>query len=252
LANRRMFSLKIVDTDAFLDMPQTAQLLYYSLAMRADDDGFVSNPKKVMRMIGSQDDDYKLLILKKFIIPFDSGVCVIKHWLIHNLIRGDRYMETQYVREKSMLVVEDKTRKYSLRDNSGMQDVIPEVIPNTPETLPQGSVVKDSLDKVSKVKTLPSEEDVDLARYLELHIRRNLPNFKKPDITKWADEIRKLREIDKRTPEQIKYVITWCQKDSFWKANILSTATLRKQWDKLEARIRSEASNKPKVMNFDA
>src|SRR3990167_2870706 len=124
MANRRMFSMKIVDTDAFLDMPQSSQLLYYSLAMRADDDGFVSNPKKIMKIAGSNDDDYKLLVGKKFIIPFDSGVCVIKHWLIHNLIRTDRYVETQYIREKSQLVIDPKTKKYSL--NKGQNDVIPD------------------------------------------------------------------------------------------------------------------------------
>ena len=82
-----MFSLKVVDTDAFLDMPQSSQLLYFHLAMRADDDGFVSNPKKIMRMLGTQDDDIKVLVLKKFIIPFESGICVIKHWRIHNYIQ---------------------------------------------------------------------------------------------------------------------------------------------------------------------
>ena len=114
MAQRRMFSDKIVDTDAFLDMPVSSQLLYFHLAMRADDDGFVSNPKKVMRIVGVGDDDYKILCAKKFIIPFESGVCVIKHWLIHNLIRFDRYSPTQYVKEKSMLIIDEETKKYSL------------------------------------------------------------------------------------------------------------------------------------------
>ena len=138
MANRRMFSLKVVDTDAFLDMPQSSQLLYYSLAMRADDDGFISNPKKIMRMLGSQDDDFKVLIGKKFIIPFESGVCVIKHWLIHNLIRGDRYAPTQWVREKEKLEIEEKTNKYSLKSN---------VIPNGNQVLPQVRLGKDSIGK---------------------------------------------------------------------------------------------------------
>lgn len=125
-----MFSLKIVDTDAFLDMPQTSQLLYYSLAIRADDDGFVSNPKKIMRMLGSQEDDYKVLVVKKFVIPFESGVCVIKHWLIHNLIRGDRYVETQWTKEKGMLSIDDKTKKYSLSKEES-------VIPDGNHSLPQ-------------------------------------------------------------------------------------------------------------------
>lgn len=103
MANRRMFSLKIVDSDAFLDMPQSTQLLYFHLSMRADDDGFVGNPKKVMRMIGSSEDDYKVLIAKRFILNFESGVVVIKHWKIHNYIQTDRYQPTQYLEEKKTL-----------------------------------------------------------------------------------------------------------------------------------------------------
>ena len=95
-----MFSQQIVDSDAFLDMPQSSQLLYFHLAMRADDEGFVGNPKKIMRMIGSGDDDYKVLITKRFILTFESSVMVIKHWLIHNTIRMDRFNETAYKDEK--------------------------------------------------------------------------------------------------------------------------------------------------------
>ena len=103
MANRRMFSLKIVDTDAFLDMPQSSQLLYFHLSMRADDDGFVSNPKKIMKIVGSGDDDMKVLFTKRFVLPFESGVCVIKHWKIHNYIQNDRYAPTQWIKEKAML-----------------------------------------------------------------------------------------------------------------------------------------------------
>lgn len=103
MAQRRMFNMKIVDSDAFMDMPQSSQLLYFQLAMRADDDGFVGNPKKIMRMVGSSDDDYKILVVKRFILVFPSGICVIKHWLIHNYIAKDRYNETVYVDEKSTI-----------------------------------------------------------------------------------------------------------------------------------------------------
>lgn len=105
--------MSILDSDAFLDMPQSTQNLYMHMAMRADDDGFLGNPKKIMRMIGCQDDDYKLLIAKKFVIPFDSGICVIKHWLIHNTIRKDRYEETTYLEEKSSLNVA-QNKAYSI------------------------------------------------------------------------------------------------------------------------------------------
>ncbi len=124
-AQRRMFSLKVVDTDAFLDMPQSSQLLYFHLAMRGDDDGFVANHKKIMRMLNINEDDYKILVLKRFIIPFESGVCVIKHWRIHNYLQNDRYVVTQYIREKNLLVIDKNTKKYTLKDNKNKNVYIP-------------------------------------------------------------------------------------------------------------------------------
>lgn len=105
MAERRMFAKTIIDSDAFLDMPLSAQALYFHLSMRADDDGFVNNPKKIQRMIGASDDDCKLLVLKRFILTFESGVIVIKHWKIHNYIQKDRYKETVYLEEKSTLAL---------------------------------------------------------------------------------------------------------------------------------------------------
>jgi hypothetical protein len=84
-----MFTTKIIDSDAFLEMPPSAQALYFHLNMRADDDGFVNNPRKITRYVGAAEDDLKLLILKRFIIAFDSGVIVIKHWRMHNTLRMD-------------------------------------------------------------------------------------------------------------------------------------------------------------------
>ena len=107
MAERRMFAKTIIDSDAFLDMPHSTQLLYFHLSMRADDDGFINNPKNIMRMIGCKDDDLKILVTKKFIIPFDSGVVVIKHWKIHNYIAKDRYKETKYKDEKALLQLDE-------------------------------------------------------------------------------------------------------------------------------------------------
>lgn len=103
MAERRMFAKTIIDSDAFIDMPLSTQALYFHLSMRADDDGFINNPKKIQRMVGASDDDLKVLVMKRFIIPFDSGIVVIKHWKIHNYIRNDRYKPTVYNKEKSML-----------------------------------------------------------------------------------------------------------------------------------------------------
>lgn len=107
MANRRMFAKTIIDSDAFLDMPVTSQLLYFHLSMRADDDGFINKPKSIMRSCGGNEDDMRILISKKFIIPFDSGIVVIKHWKIHNLIAKDRYTETKYKEEKAALMLDD-------------------------------------------------------------------------------------------------------------------------------------------------
>ena len=107
-----MFSLDIIDSDAFLDMPNESQNLYFHLAMRADDDGFVNNPKKIQKVIGASDDAVKILLAKKFILAFNSGVIVIKHWRMHNYIQNDRYKETNYKDEKAQLIV-DENKAYS-------------------------------------------------------------------------------------------------------------------------------------------
>ena len=115
MAERRMFAKTIVDSDMFIDMPMSARLLYYDLAMRADDDGFVNSPKKIMRFVGASMDDMNVLIAKQFIIPFESGVVVIKHWRIHNYIRKDTYKETPYKDEKALLYL-DKNNGYRLEN----------------------------------------------------------------------------------------------------------------------------------------
>ena len=122
IAERRMFAKTIIDSDAFIDMPLSTQALYFHLSMRADDDGFINNPRKIQRMVGAADDDLKVLITKKFIIPFESGIVVIKHWKIHNYIQRDRYKETMYLEEKAMLDVKDN-KGYKLRDTECIQDV---------------------------------------------------------------------------------------------------------------------------------
>ena len=118
MAERRMFTQKITESDAFLDMPLSTQALYFHLCMNADDDGFVKNPKRIARMMGAGDDDMKLLIAKAFVIAYESGVIVIKHWRMHNLLRKDRYNETEYTSEKSMLYVK-KNGAYTLDEEKG-------------------------------------------------------------------------------------------------------------------------------------
>jgi hypothetical protein len=121
MAERRMFAKTIIDSDAFLDMPLSTQALYFHLSMRADDDGFINNAKKIQRMLGCNDDDLKILLSKNFIIPFETGVCVIKHWKIHNLIQKDRYKPTVYSEHKSKLSL--KNNNVYTMDTVCIQDV---------------------------------------------------------------------------------------------------------------------------------
>lgn len=129
MAERRMFAKTIIDSDMFLDMPLSTQALYFHLSMRADDDGFINNPRKIQRMIGASDDDLKVLVMKRFILPFDSGVVVIKHWKIHNYIRNDRYKETVYKEERALLEIKENGA-YTELDTTG----IPLGIPNGNQT----------------------------------------------------------------------------------------------------------------------
>ena len=149
MAERRMFAKTIIDSDAFLDMPLSAQALYFHLSMRADDDGFINNPKKIQRMICAPDDDLKLLVAKGFIIPFESGIVVIKHWRIHNYIRNDRYKPTVYKEEKSQLK-EKENGSYTI----GIPDGIPDGYRlDTQDRLGKDRLGKDSVD-ISNTKVL--------------------------------------------------------------------------------------------------
>lgn len=121
MANKRMFTMKIVDSDAFLDMPLSAQCLYFHLNMRADDDGFIGNPKRIMKIVGAADDDLKLLIAKSFLLTFENGVIVIKHWRMHNTLSKRRYHETQYIDEKGTLLIK-KNGSYSLTSGEPIND----------------------------------------------------------------------------------------------------------------------------------
>lgn len=156
MAERRMFSITVVDSDAFLDMPLSTQALYFHLSMRADDDGFINNPKKIQRTIGATDGDAAMLVAKRFIIPFDTGVVVIKHWRINNYLRSDRYHETVYQEEKSKLEIKEN-RAYTLLENDGLSVGIPVV----DQRYTENSIDKNRIDKSSKEETRSSNEQED-------------------------------------------------------------------------------------------
>ena len=151
MADKRMFSLKIVDSDLFLDMPLSSQCLYFHLSMRADDDGFVNNPKKIIKIIGANEDDLKILIAKGFVIVFDQGIIVITHWKINNFIRKDRYKPTMYIDQKQQLYQTDNGA-YISEEKVGCHLV------NQRLSSGQPSIDKGRLDKVSIDKGRGEEE----------------------------------------------------------------------------------------------
>ena len=147
MAERRMFSKQIIDSDAFLNMPLSSQVLYFHLAMRADDDGFVNNPQKITRMVGASPDDFNIIVAKKFILTFDNGVIVIKHWLMHNYIRSDRYKPTTYIEEKKSLNI--KQDKSYTRSTVG----IPSDIPLVSTGKVRLELGKDSIETIDRFDT---------------------------------------------------------------------------------------------------
>lgn len=203
MAERRMFAKKITESDAFLDMPSSTQMLYFHLSMNADDDGFVNNPKKIQRMCGASDDDFKLLLAKSFVLLFESGVIVIKHWKMHNYIQADRYRPTDYVEEKSMLGLK-KNKAYTLDVNKMDTKCIQDVsvgkesigkVSKDKNSIVKNSIVKDSKDKdikekdidksISKKKTVyyPDDEMLESAFQEYLTMRKKI---KKPICTDMA------------------------------------------------------------------
>ena len=147
MAKKRMFNIDIVGSDAFLDLPHTAQALYFQLGMRADDDGFVGNPKTIQRIAGTKASDLELLVKKRFLLQFPSGVIVIKHWKINNDIKKDRYSPTVYTDEFQMLSTKDNKAYTERNANVSTLDTEPEQNVSALDT--QYSIDKDRLDKNS-------------------------------------------------------------------------------------------------------
>ena len=178
MAKKRMFSLDVVDLDSFIEMPVSAKLLYYDLGMRADDDGFIGNPKKITLLAGCNEEDIETLIKNKFIYMFSSGVIAIRHWNVNNQIRKDRYNETFRIDEKRLLKLENNV--YELKDNSGIPNDIPTVT-TVKYSIGKNSIDKLSVDKKSKDKKSLEEKreekiidnfhvDVDTGEILEYEI----------------------------------------------------------------------------------
>lgn len=200
MAERRMFAKTIVTSDAFLDMPPTARCLYFTLGMFADDDGFVNNPKSIMRQSGSTIDDMNILISKKFVIAFESGVIVIKHWRIHNYIQNDRYHETKYKEEMKLLSL-DENKAYTL-ENTTVEALDTECIHDVSKVDTEVRLGKDRKGKVKEdiYAGLPDNLREELAEFEEMR-----KSIKKP----MTDVARKrlIRELQKLAGEDVQKMI---------------------------------------------
>lgn len=206
MAERRMFAKTIIDSDAFLDMPLSSQALYFQLGMRADDDGFINNPKRIQRMIGASEDDLKLLIAKNFIINFESGVIVIKHWKMNNYIRNDRYKETVYKEEKALLETKNNGA-YTLGIPTGNQQVYHL---DTQVRLGKVSIDKYNIDDEDNIYTY-YENNIGVLTPRQYEIISNYINIFNEDIIKEA--INRASDNNAKTFKYVEGILkSWKQK----------------------------------------
>ena len=161
MPEKRMFTKKVTESDAFLEMPLSTQCLYFHLNMYADDDGFVNSPKRVMRNIGASEDDIKLLIAKRFILVFDSGVIVIKHWRMHNTLQNDRYHPTDYQEEFAQLGLKDN-KSYTWKQNGNILE--------TEHNITKHNVTRDIYIDLERMKEMGLTEEADkLERFIDIY-----------------------------------------------------------------------------------
>lgn len=165
MADRRMFTKKITDGDEFTSMPPTAQCLYFHLCMSADDDGFSNNIRIAMFNAHATTDDFNTLVGKRFIIPFESGVIVIKHWKMHNYIQNDRYHETKFIEEKSKLLLKENG-VYTVNNQPCIQSVykVDTEVRLDKVSIGKTSIDKDSKDKVNKTHSVFVPPTVEMVR----------------------------------------------------------------------------------------
>jgi uncharacterized phage protein (TIGR02220 family) len=184
MAERRMFAKSIVLSDAFLDMPMSARCLYFTLGMLADDDGFVGSPKAIMRQCGASEDDMRILVSKKYVLGFDSGVIVIKHWRLNNYLRNDRHVQTTYTEELDTLGIDDKG---AYTQNVEKMERLPVGIPNDNQVVgsryTQDRIGKDSIDNniYSRAEDSPTArpEQADVTEVVEYLNQAAGTSFKK-------------------------------------------------------------------------
>ena len=204
MAEKRMFSKQIIDSDAFLEMPLSTQALYFHLSMRADDDGFLNNAKKVMKIIGANQNDYDLLVAKSFVIQFPDGICVIKHWRINNYLRKDRYTETIYQEEKAHLTVQPNGR-YSLRNTTESDDDLLLGIPVVDQSDTQYRIDKNREEKNSIDKHNSVSGDTTDYSYSKNSNVSNLEYVLKNDIHQDSDYVLENEDLHQCLKEWMEY-----------------------------------------------
>lgn len=208
LANKRMFTMKIVDSDAFLDMPLSTQCLYFHLNMRADDDGFIGNPKRIMKITGASEDDLRLLIAKRFVLTFEDGVIVIKHWRMHNTLSRDRYAETSYTDEKKMLLLNDNG-SYSLTGGNPIDDT--RLIERSGRQTQQRRN-KDATKTLSDIdKGLDIDIELDKDKEKDNNLIVSKDTIRQTDVRRVIEEWNKLQDVGIAPIRDIKPASKRCQ-----------------------------------------
>lgn len=231
-----------MDHDSFMGMSHGAQLLYVRLVLEADDDGFVQSAKRVMRVCEIGSVAYEELKTLRYLLEFDSGICVIKHWGMMNKVRSDSYKETSYTEEKALLAKKNDG-SYTWKQRNRNEDVT------------QYSIDKNSIEQNKKQEDEPpAAEDAEgsnvfyagfgykMASLLRDLIQANNPSWKsKPKhVEQWARDIDKIVRIDGRTEQQVEYMVRWVQADGFWQKNILSGSKLREKFEDLVVKIKPQ------------
>ncbi|ASA89475.1 TPA: DnaD domain protein [Streptococcus agalactiae] len=227
MAQKRMFSNIITDTDRFLDMPASSQNLYFHLNMHADDDGFVDSPKRIMRNVGAGNDDMNVLLSKKFVLNFDSGLILIKDWKIHNVIRKDMYKPTVYTEEKSQIIVDD-TKSYQFRN----------------EYVPQNRLDKNRLDK----NRLDKDREETIFHFVENEFGRLLSPMEIETIRTMIKENNHdlIKEAIKRTKLQGKTNLNYVRGIlRNWRDDNITTI------EQIEAKEKSRKSKQEEVSEYD-
>ena len=207
MASKRMFSIDVIDTDKFLDMPVSTQALYFHFGMRADDDGFVSSPKKIAKIANCTNDDLRILISKGYVIPFDSGVIVITDWKANNLIKNDRYKPTRYQEEFKKLEVKDGSYIANQTVISGGTQMEPDWNQDGTQVEPQVRLGKDSIDKNNKYIVEQSPTKYPFKEIIEHLNQKSGKNYRYS--SKATQKHIKARIKEGFTLEDFKRVIDW-------------------------------------------